>query len=294
MTSPKILQGLKDRLSPSSVRYGLPLEQPSKQTIIPIMIEPQNTCYGFFLLGPEVTFDGTETEYTLPSGYKIPLKSVTMPERGYDRSLYYTNTKQFMAAVYPAEEEKQAPWAGASEYVDQQSDQAYNYYQMPSETWTTQRAAGIITSSFRFGMNWYKLGDPVPPTPPVPGQDGTLYWRSETNYETFGKSCTWFDVNWVDLFQAETQVDPTATPGVVAAIPLNIEVKTIPPTGEFKVQVVRGIGGQSVVPGGGVVYNTLRFLAVKAVAPGDYDFTFVIHDDHGQTKDVKMKLTVTK
>jgi hypothetical protein len=85
---------------------------------------------------------------------------------------------------------------------------------------------------------------------------------------------------------------------VVQPVPLRIVVKEVPPTGEFKVQVLSGYGGQSVVGANAPIYNTLRFLKMKPIAgstlPKDFAFKFTVYDDHNQSTDVDFTLTVTK
>lgn len=68
---------LQQLISPTPSYFGRPLDKPSKQTILVAMGRPSGKIYGYFSIA-ETTFDGTETEFTMPDG-KVPVQSITHP-----------------------------------------------------------------------------------------------------------------------------------------------------------------------------------------------------------------------
>lgn len=278
------------------VQFGLPLEKPSSQTILPVMIDYTGMCYGLFII-PKTVFQGTETAITI-GGHDVPLKSVTRPKNADFGDGYLSNTEQFMAAVWDYTEERKEPWKGWDEWIGPNDTGYYHWFQMPVEAWKERKELGALIGSVTVRMDVVNapLPSPVPPPPNV--TNGKQIWQTSANWDSLKEDCSFFDINWFDKFQSAMVRDPS-DPAVVQTVPLKIVVKDIPATGEWKVQVLTGLGGQSYIGVAAPIYNTLRFIKMKPIdlnttASKDFVFNFTVYDDHNQSTDVEFTLTVTR
>lgn len=256
----------------SKIQFGLPLTVPSKQTLIPI-VQPTGRIFGFFPIA-EHTFEGTETTYTLSQG-SIPITTVTLP------SMVQTNhndarVQQYMAAQWPDSEEALAPWKGYSELVavnDNNTLGFYSWWSMPVTSWFHHFGVGSYIGSLMQGMSNFSF---VPTTgnPPDVTTPQSLEWACTLNMASFASDCSFFDFQWPALLEAQLQADPTTEGSTV--IPLSIQVTSNPEGGFFKASVLQGLGGQTIVPGGGVMFNTIRILRLQDPTAGTYVFDFSV------------------
>jgi hypothetical protein len=274
----------------SSNQFGLALVAPSKQTLIPIMTT-SGALYGFYPIA-DTTFAGTETTFTLSDG-EIPITSVTLPPKNLTNVYDERRVQQFMVAQWPAVQDGVKPWRGYSEFVDVAIPNTLGYYSwwsMPVTSWFKHFGRGVYVNSLLFGMNKFLPSASPQQTPPDIVTPQTLQWACTQNLQAFTTDCAFIDFRWDLLFEAVQQSDPNQQGNTT--IPLNITTTSNPAGGFFKASVVQGSGGQTIVPGGGVVFNTVRILRLQDPTAGDYVFNFAIQDDQGQTTPAVLTLTV--
>jgi hypothetical protein len=260
--------------------YGLPLTAPSKQTILPVVKQSDGMIMGFYAIA-ETTFTGSETSFTLSDG-TVPLLSVTVD------ALNQTNTQdadearvpQFMAAVWPIDNEYQLPWRGYASFIDPSLPNNIGYYawwSMPTVLWMKHFSLGTWLTSMKYGLAQYDIVAPTPGGNPPVTTPQSLEWSTSIDLAAFGPNCTYSDFNWIELFQAQLATDPSVEG--VAVVPQSIMTTSNPAGGALKASVVQGVSGSAgptIYPGGGVVFNTVRILKLLDVVPGTYTFTFQV------------------
>ena len=251
---------------------GAPLTTPSKQTSLPVICGGNGNVRGFFAI-QATRFVGTETTFTLADG-AVAIESVTLGQKSLDGSGY--GVGQYMAAVYPDDEESLQPWLGYSAFVDLRSLGYSHRYVMPTQGWRTYLTRGILVTNLLVNM---AADESVPAveTPPVVG-NGAIRWAAAMSANSAQLECGFFDFNWVDLFQAKS--DRQA---------IRIDIVANPAGGEFKSTIVPY---PSVAPQGAVQFNTIRIIKLDDVAAGDYTFTYVVTDDQNQSTTCTLVLTV--
>lgn len=261
-------------------QYGLALSAPSKQTVLPVVKQSNGMIMGFYAI-TSTTFAGTETSFTLSDG-TVPLLSVTVD------ALNKTNTQdadearvqQFMAAVWPVAKEYQLPWRGYNEFIDPARPNNIGYYSwwsMPTVLWMKHFSLGTWLNSMKYGLSQYNIVAPTPGGNPPVTTPQTLEWATSIDLAAFADGCTFFDFNWIDLFQAQLANDPTVQGTTV--VPQSIQTVSNPGGGQFKASVVQGVAGSAgptVYPGGGVVFNTVRILKLMDAPAGTYTFNFLV------------------
>lgn len=260
----------------SKTQFGLPLNSPSKQTILPVGIMQNSTfqVVGMFAI-PETDFDGTETTYTVQPGPggEVPIQSITLPAKIAAPDLPVA--QQFMAVTYTYEEAKPLPWGGFSEFIYPEHTGYYSRWSTPTGIRRHWYDPGSLIGSFLYGMNFYPVYVP-PEAPPTPDpQDGTLRWAVTLNLASVAQECTFFDFNWVTLFQESVfSAEPDTQGGSNTWVPMQIITVTQPPGGEFRAAILQR---PEYVAGGGTIFDTVRILRMsETVAPGDYTFDFEV------------------
>jgi hypothetical protein len=275
----------------SRIQFGLPLSAPSKQTIIPVL-DQYGRAYGFFPIA-ETTFAGTETSVTLPNG-PVAITTVTLPPK-VQNNTNVSRVPEYMAAVYDPAQVALAPWRGQTVFVSSDVPQNigfYSWWSMPPGNWFQHFGAGIFINSFEFGMNDYAYTPPPGQgNPGVGNSSAVLTWNCSVNLAAFENQYSFIDFNWIDLFEASLKDNPNYSPGS-QVIPLSITTVSNPAAGYFKASVVQTLGAQSIVPGGGVLFNTVRILRLSDPVAGSYVFDFDITDNLGNTTPVTLTLTV--
>lgn len=274
----------------SSIQYGLALAAPSKQTLLPVML-PSGKVYGFFPIA-STTFTGAETTFALANG-SVAITTVTLPPKVSTNIHGENRVQQYMAAVFPTNTERTQPWRGYPELVpvDIPNDIGYySWWSMPVTMWFNHFGKGAFLDSMTSGMANFVPSAADEQDPPTITTPKTLEWACTMNLQAFTEECAFFDFNWVALFNAVAQADPTAFGNGV--IPLSISTVSNPATGEFKASVVQGHGGQTIVPGGGVQFNTVRILRLHDPEAGAYVFNFAVTDNLGQSVPAVLTLTI--
>jgi hypothetical protein len=257
-------------------KIGLPLDAPSKQTVVPVVVGPDYNMIVGWLHITETTFDGTETEITLPSGVEIPLTTLTLPAQPFgDPEL--TRVRQYMAAVYPWLPFNSRPYA-APEFVSVDDSQYAMKWLMPVIGQQYRLSWGPLLTDLKWGMNESPGLPPTPPSPPD-ADDAALTWAVTIGLNQLTHECAYFDFNWVELFKTQSTKDP-----------LKIEIVSNPAGGIFKSTIV---AFPTVTPTGGTEYNTVRILKLHEATADDYVFTYKITDRAGQSVTATLTLTVT-
>lgn len=278
--------------------FGQPLRVPSKQTMLPV-IGQHGQIYGYYPIA-ETTFVGTETTFTLASG-TIPVTTVTVHDRGTPSfSVGLDAVPQYMAAKFENEYSlPMLPWAAHSEFVSADNQNFIGYYSwwsMPEVTTVHHYGRGALINSLMLNLAEYGSTDPgsTNPTPPSVTSPQAYYWDAPLNFQSLINECTFFDFRWDTLFETSIQEDKTQAGNSI--VPLTLNVVSNPAGGEFKASLVTGLGGQTVVAGGGIMFNTVRVLQLKDAAPGTYTFNFEVSatfNDAAQATVIPVVFTVT-
>ena len=276
----------------SSNQYGLPFTAPSTQTLLPIIM-PSGRIYGFFPI-TQTTFAGTETTFELTEG-PVPITTVTLPPKVSNNTYDEGRITQYMAAQWPADEEEQEPWIGYSELVSVNVPNNIGYYSwwsMPVTMWFHHFGRGQLWNSLMFNLSKYVTAPAGSPNPPDVTTPQTLYWATTQNLQAFSTECSFFDFNWVTLFETQYPADPSLQSN--AAVPLSIATTSNPTGGFFKASVLTIQGSQVIIPGGGAVNNTVRILRLQDPVAGEYVFDFTITANiGGDVVTVPVVLTLT-
>jgi hypothetical protein len=199
-----------------------------------------------------------------------------------------------MAAVFPQSTASQAPWRGYAELVSVENPNDighYAWWSMPVNGWFRHFAKGVFLDSMTVGMANFNTGAAMPSqNPPTVSTPKTLTWACTMNLQSFAEDCSFFDFRWDTLFAASVQADPKAYGNGV--VPLSLATVSNPAGGVFKASVLQGDGGQVIVPGGGVMFNTVRVLRLADPTAGTYTFNFSVSDNLGQSTPAVLTLTV--
>lgn len=256
----------------SSIQFGLPLDEPSKQTLLPYITD-SGRVYGFFPI-TETTFEGTETTFTVSEGYTVSLKTVTLPPTVSTNLREQYRVEQYMAAYFPSSIEGQKPWVGYPTLM--RSDEPnplgyYSWWSMPVRTVLHHFSYGTYITALINNLA-PNIGTGSTSEPPVTTPQ-TLEWACSVDLQAFQPDCAFFDFSWTALFQTAPLFNPDQAGNTV--IPASITVVSNPGGGVFKAVQVQS-GGQSIYPGGGVTFDTIRILKLKDAEAGTYTFTFAI------------------
>jgi hypothetical protein len=288
----------------SKIQFGLPLTQPSKQTILPIITAAARVV-GFFPIA-ETTFTGTETTFALPDG-SVPITTVTLPPKNTSNIFDEGRVQQYMAAHWPEGPGTLStalvttpaytdlkPWLGYKELVTGDIPNGLGYYSwwsMPEVHWLNHFGRGVFLESLVFNMDKYPYTAPPSPSNPTVTTPQTLRWACTADLTSFQQDCAFFDFSWTTLFQ--TQFPPDTTQEGAGLVPLSIATTSNPAGGFFKASVVQS-QGQGIIGGGGVVFNTVRILRLQDPTAGTYTFDFTISaSQNGQVQQVPVVLNLT-
>lgn len=276
----------------SSNIYGAGLSQPSVQTILPVITE-SGRIMGFYPIA-KTTFAGTETSFTLAShpSVPVPITSVQLPPKNAQNVNSEQRVEEYMAAMWPANQDGLKPWIGYSELVSANDPQYLGYYSrwsMPVVHIMHRFAYGAYLEGLFVNMN-QTVSVPSTPTPATP-QNATISWATSQPVAAFQQECAYLDFNWVNLFQTNNVV--TSQAGGTQVIPVSITVTSNPAGGVFKASALQGIG-MTQVPGGAVQFNTIRILRLAQPTAGSYTFTFnVTANVNGAVQTYPVTLTLT-
>lgn len=285
--------------------FGLSLEKPSSQTVLPVIGKPSGRLYGYFSIA-KTTFNGDETSFTMPDG-DVPVTTVTHPTFGTILSGRQNISRtalpvvgQYMAACWSDAELIRAnrahtypegvqyiPWSGFSNFIDISYTGYSHEWIQALNGYEDRLVLSALFSSLTKGMDATAQGyDPDPSVPPTPDNpNATMQWYANVTGTALVGECPYFDFNWVTLFQSKNQMYNNST----AVIPQSITPTTVP--AGFKVFLVNS---PTVVPGTNVTYDTLRVMLLDAAqAPaGTYVFEFDVTTDQGSAP-VTLTVTIT-
>lgn len=274
----------------TSNKLGLALQQPSTQTILPVIcggrldqagdIE-QGMVGACKILGwipiTSTTFTGSETTFMTSDG-PIPVTTITLPLLASDGTQDTHRVQQYMTAIFPENTERTTPWLGYSDFISVNEAEYVMQWFMPKIGQIARLSLGPLVTDLKIRMN-EDAGTPPAPQPAPDANDGTLRWVTSVSMNDLQQVCPAIDFNWVELFMAET----------TGKDPLRIEVVSNPPGGVFKTTIVPY---PVIAPLGGVEFNTLRIIKLHPAAAGDYEFNYQIVDTKGGITPVKLTLTV--
>lgn len=273
----------------SKNQYGLPLSSPSTQTVLPI-VQPNGRVYGFYPI-TSTTFQGTETSFTLSDG-AVPITTVTTPQLINMNVSDNQRVTQYMAAQWPISQEGQMPWRGHADLIRNDIPNTigfYSWWSMPTVSIMKHFGNGTFLNSMKVNMAHYPYSASTPGALTV-STPQTLTWACTINMSALAAECAFFDFNWVSLFN--TSLNPDATSVGNAIVPVALTVTGNPAGGIFKATLVQAQGGQTVYPGGGAVFNTVRILKLGDATAGTYTFNFNITDTNGGSVAAVLNLTV--
>lgn len=274
-------------------KLDLPLAAPSTQTILPVIcagvlvndgINPPfidgtlsvnpNKILGWIPIASTV-FNGTERSFSTSDG-PIYITTVTLPELVDNPER--TRVRQYMAAIFPADQERVMPWLGYEAFIPvDYSEYAMRWF-MPTMGQMYRLNLGPLVTDLTIGMDKDEGSPPTPPTPPVV-TPGTLRWATSVEMNALQAECPFIDFNWVNLFKAQSG----------STDPLRIEIVSNPAGGEFKTTIVPY---PVIAPLGGVEFNTLRIIKLKEAAAGAYVFNYSVVDTNGQATPVVLTLNI--
>jgi hypothetical protein len=298
----------------SMIQFGQPFPTgvTSTQTILPI-ITAAGVVVGFFPI-TSTTFTGTERTFALASG-TIPITSILLPNKNATSFLDENRIDLYMAAYWPEntgslgstitfppdpnnpgqtiETREFSPWIGYPEFINGSNPKTIGYYSwwsMPAVLWLNHFSRGTYLNALKNNLD-ATVPPPATGTPPAPVTPQTLRWACTANYESMLLDCAFLDFNWYNEFKLAYATDAGQTGNAVT--PMSISVTANPPEGYFKASVVQG-QGQTIIAGGGVVYDTVRIMRLDDPTAGDYTFNFTISTSYnGQTLSVPAVLTLT-
>lgn len=277
-------------MSSNTVQFGLPLETPIKQTLIPVVeiINSTTLIHGYFPIAV-TEFDGSETTVTI-DGSPVAIQSITLPDGIEPTGGYHPH--QYMAATYSFDDAKSRPWIGYPSWVGNDKIGFSSRWVMPNGQYDNNYVYGPLIGSLMISFDRYTTvagGTPTPPPDPDV-TDGSYTWYAEL--PNYSQRCSFFDFNWMDTLQAKPL--PGMIPGSV--IPLRIEVVSNPAGGEFKAAILTDQPAVFLGPNAQPMYNTIRVLRMVATAAsGDYVFQFRVYqliDGVETASDVEFTLTV--
>lgn len=254
---------------------GQPLAAPSTQTILPVICGGNGNLRGWLAIA-STTFDGTETSFTTSDG-PVAITTVTLPSLVVNDDLKH-RVHQYMAAVFPDDQEHLRPWLGYTAFVGVDESQYAMQWFMPAVGQGYRLNVGPLFTDLTVRMD-ADAGTP-PSAPGAPSvTSGTLKWSASISMNDLVNGCNFIDFNWVTLFKASAQDNQ----------PLRIDIVSNPASGEFKTTIVPY---PSIVGAGDVEFNTLRIIKLKPVAAGAYTFNYNVVDQQGQATPVTLTLTI--
>lgn len=185
---------------------------------------------------------------------------------------------EFMGAYFNHTDEVNQAYASYSSFIPLNDILPYRSWQnatIPGAR--TEGTLGVMVDALIYGRSAaITVSVPAAPTVTTPA---ALTWTVNAKFSTMAMS-SFFDVNWVALFQASF---PTLEPASIVLL-------TNPAGNELKAFVVNA--GQPQAES--INYNTLRIVKVvrQNIATGLRAFTFRIYDTYGHETDVTLNVTV--
>lgn len=293
-------------------QFGLALDAPSKQNLLPAVAMPSGRVYGYFPIA-ETTFAGSETSFEVAPGVTMPLKSVTLPQHGLlsnDGRIYLDDgvqaipkITQYMAVVYDDDDliaadrgfygtqnvNTSAPWRGVASFIDPKETGYASQWSNAVAGSGLRITLGSLVGGLTFSLDSAAGVQDTPP-PVVNNPNATMTWFANISQSALVGECPFFDFSWITLFQASLQK------AIVNGSPLGIGIQEVSqltvasvPDG-FKAYLVNR---PTMNSGTANLFDTVRVMVTDEELPvGTYEFDFVIASDKGSVP-VKLTLTVT-
>lgn len=263
-----------------STQYGLPLAAPSQQAILPVMIST-GLVVGFFSITSQAFTNPLPATFTLPEG-PIQITTVTPDVMGTEGN-GPLRVSQFVAVVYDFADGELTPWIGYGGFISANDTGYYSRWSLPTYVQKHYQDQGVLLKGLGVSMNSSYVAPPVPPAPNP--QNAAIAWVASMNVVTDHSDFGFFDFPWMTLFQES----------VKGSNPVRISTVSNPPGGYFKSTVVSGAGsgGQVYLPGGAVVFDTVRIILLHPAAAGSYVFQFLVTDSLNQSTPVQLTLTIS-
>lgn len=263
----------------SMIQFGLPLEASSTQSLLPYITD-SGRIYGFFPIATH-TFTGAETSYTVAPGVTVTVTTVTLPPTVSTNLRQQQRVPQYMAAYFPSAIEGQRPWTGYSTLVRTDKPNIlgfYSWWSMPVMSIVQHFNYGTYLNALISGMDpTVPVGSPV--TPPVT-TPASLTWACTIDPIALTPDCAFFDFSWTELFATSPLYNPDQPGNTV--VPVQLNVVSNPAGGYFKAVLVQTVG-QTIYPGGGVSFDTVRILRLQDPPAGTYTFNFTIQYNQSST-----------
>lgn len=274
----------------STIQVGLPFAAPVSQTILPVAevitgvsmkgapVPTSVRIVGFFPI-TETEFTGEESTFNLASG-TINVSSIRLPPQVTENRV-----PELMVAAFNPQESWNEAWRGHPSFVPSELAGYYSNWIMPVSTITYRHDNGILVGSLATKMDnytWTTAPDPTSPT----GTNATIKWAVSMSI-TNDITCSFFDFNWIDLFNAKP--------------PAGVDVSTIRGLYIIPTEQPSGLPFKSAVlqhpeagPNNSVIYNTVRLIRmVQNVAAGNYTFKFSINYVDAANKPASTEVTLT-
>jgi len=270
------------------VQYGLALQAPIDQTILPVVIMVTNEVVGYIPIVSTEYNTGEFTEVAIGNGF-YTIGSVTVPPRDRADYAHADQPAQYIAVLIEQNDMGRRPWLGITGFIPASNSGFASNWVAPAFGGATNRwSFGPLIGSLTMGMDKYGPSDSAIATPdPDVDSTASLSWTASLDVGV-NRQCSFFDFNWVDLFNAEVTAGKLPT----ESIPLSLSVVSNPPGGKF----VSGVLLNPVlIPEFGKIYNTVRIRRMSTdIDLGTYDFVFRIeHTVGGSRKHKDVTLTLT-
>ncbi len=249
-------------------KYGLPLAQPSEQTILPAMTE-DGKLRGWYTIGTTI-FDGTETEFKLID-CTVPLKTVTV-DTPYP-------VKQYVAAVWPVGlPHNEEPWSSSS--LLEVGDGYFRWYSLPSQGPVLHYGPGGLIGGLQTNLAIMPPAPPIPASPTI--EDSAIMWYASIDYEMLNGNCTFFDFNWVTQLLGTTADYTKVSHIEIAELPAPIDPvtdPTIPLLAKVIGRPVAVVDTNVSGAAGTQVYDTVRIIMnMQPLPKGTYEVKFNVHE----------------
>lgn len=273
-----------ERNSTTNTKFGLPLDAPVTQTIIPVVSDFNFNVLGFFVI-PSTEFDGTEETYTF-DGITQPISITTVTPTNRQMNGRPYGQPQYMAAVYNwVDTRVNRPWLGYPPFVSAEESGYWSRTNMTTTGTFFNGGLGSLIGGLVVNLA-PDVVDENAPTPDVTTPQ-TMKWYAPLDLDAFPADCRFFDFNWLSLFKAK--LDPIS-PLNSAVDPLQVSVVSLPAGDYFALKPVTSAGPTSTASG--IMYDTLRVLILSETVPAD-DYVFQLKVSNSENQSVNVQLTLT-
>ena len=258
------------------------------QTFLPY-ITRSNQVLGMLAI-PSTNFTGNETtinvggslvEGELVGGVNYPLRRVRYQQ--VSAPIWQDNKQiDYMAVDVPYEDTRNGIY-GSTEFLEQT-------YAMPF-SWKTSPgfARYDYTDNFIFAFlqasstNFIPV--PVPPVDPEPGEENPVILKHLSTELTNAPLCSFFEVNWFELFEIESGNLDVAS---IVVLPPTDDPSNTGALKVFNVQSNPVLATQN-----SIMFNTLRFVKTANLPVGDYVYPVEFRNTSGLVSSGTLTVTVS-